>query len=131
MLASTGLTSYVPVNRRFVDLVNEEETPSYAKILEIDRAFRAAYNDLPTFLNPDRAHLAPSSSSEPARIYERLFMGITLHNRIMRLHRPYMARGYDDPAYRFSTDAAVAAARALFELVRQGRLCGFPGLKCA
>lgn len=35
----------------------------------------------------------------------------TINSRILRLHRPFMSRGYREPKYRTSTDSAIQAAR--------------------
>lgn len=132
------------VARRFVDLATGDREVPYARILELDRAYRNVYDSLPGFLNPDLAHLHvhsgptasdPSNShtsaaQSPSRTFERIFVGFTFHNRLMRLHRPYMARGYKDPRYRFSTDTAITASRACLNLAKQGQATGFPGLKC-
>lgn len=48
-------------------------------------------------------------------------MGITLHNRLMRLHRAYMSRGYEESQYRYSTDCCIESAFALLDLADQSR----------
>ena len=48
-------------------------------------------------------------------------MGITLHNRLLRLHRAYMTRGYTDPTYAYSTRTCHDSAYQLLELVSQSR----------
>ena len=49
-------------------------------------------------------------------------MGITLHNRLLRLHRAYMSRGYIDTRYTYSTKACLSSAYELLSLVRQCRV---------
>lgn len=48
-------------------------------------------------------------------------MGVTLHNRIMRLHRAYMMQGYADPGFAYSTKACLDSAHALLDLVGGAR----------
>lgn len=35
----------------------------------------------------------------------------TINNRLLRLHRPFMSRGYRESKYRYSTKCAIFAAR--------------------
>lgn len=52
-----------------------------------------------------------------------------IHSRILRLHRPYIARGRVDEKYRFSTERAVGAARVI--LATQVSLSSAPLLRGA
>jgi hypothetical protein len=122
------------VTRDFIDLINAPDEPPYASIISLDRAYRAAYDDLPIALRPDVAHISnatfSSSPTQPkSRLFERLFMGLTLHNRLMRLHRPYLARGYVDSRYAYSTEQCLSAARSYIALIRHAREVAFPGLR--
>lgn len=41
------------------------------------------------------------------------------HIRLIRFHRPFVSRGYRDPAYRGSTEAALASARVVLETQKE------------
>lgn len=89
--------------------------------MELDRQFRQVYDSLPAAFRPDLPQPFEFSYAGSKRylVEQRIFMGITLHNRIMRLHRVYMVRGYDDPKYEYSTRVCLESAYALLDLVRQ------------
>ena len=90
-------------------------------IMHLDKRFHQAYSRLPTPLRPDQAQPFELSSAGSRRylVQQRIFMGITLHNRLMRLHRPYMQKGYDDPNYAYSTRTCIESAYALLDLAKQ------------
>ncbi|KAM0745736.1 hypothetical protein T439DRAFT_360989 [Meredithblackwellia eburnea MCA 4105] len=114
--------------RKYIDLINNTSF-DYDAILALDREYRDIYADLPTYLRPDVPQ--PLSVSSTFRrqhlVWERIFSGITLQNRIMRLHRAYMSRGYKEELFRFSTDACLTAAHGCLDLVEKARISSFPG----
>ncbi|ADV24736.1 hypothetical protein I305_02047 [Cryptococcus gattii E566] len=104
------------VVRHFIDAVNVDfPNASYEAIMELDRQFRQVYDSLPAVFRPDLPQSFELSYAGSKRylVEQRIFMGITLHNRIMRLHRAYMVRGYDDPKYEYSTRVCLESAYAL------------------
>nr|XP_031863734.1 uncharacterized protein CI109_000986 [Kwoniella shandongensis]KAA5530806.1 hypothetical protein CI109_000986 [Kwoniella shandongensis] len=110
------------VVRRFIDAINANfPDASYEDIMDLDGRFRQVYQGLPTQLRPDLPQPFDISFAGSRRylVEQRIFMGITLHNRVMRLHRAYMVRGYDDPRYAYSTKVCLESAYALLDLVRQ------------
>ncbi|KAE8542970.1 hypothetical protein D1P53_000457 [Cryptococcus gattii VGV] len=110
------------VVRHFIDAVNVDfPNASYEVIMELDRQFRQVYDSLPAAFRPDLPQPFELSYAGSKRylVEQRIFMGITLHNRIMRLHRAYMVRGYDDSKYEYSTRVCLESAYALLDLVRQ------------
>ncbi|KIR37492.1 hypothetical protein I352_00809 [Cryptococcus deuterogattii MMRL2647] len=110
------------VVRHFIDAVNVDfPNASYEAIMELDRQFRQVYDSLPAPFRPDLPQPFELSyaGSKGYLVEQRIFMGITLHNRIMRLHRAYMVRGYEDPKYEYSTRVCLESAYALLDLVRQ------------
>lgn len=46
-----------------------------------------------------------------AHTWRRNSVTQTIHNRLLRLHRPFMSRGYREERYRFSLDSAIDASR--------------------
>lgn len=110
--------------RSFIDAINVNfPNARYVDIMELDLRFRQVYERLPTALRPDLPQPFELSSAGSQRylVEQRIFMGITLHNRIMRLHRAYMLQGYDDPRFEYSTKVCLDSAYALLDLVRQSR----------
>jgi hypothetical protein len=110
--------------RDFIDAINENfPNASYTAIMQLDQRFRAAYQSLPACLRPDLPQPFDLDMIGNKRylVEQRVFMGITLHNRLMRLHRAYMSRGYDEPQYRYSTDCCIESAFALLDLAGQSR----------
>nr|XP_019047818.1 hypothetical protein I302_04436 [Kwoniella bestiolae CBS 10118]OCF26748.1 hypothetical protein I302_04436 [Kwoniella bestiolae CBS 10118] len=108
--------------RKFIDAVNANfPDASYDDIMALDRQFRSVYDTLPVPLRPDLPQPFELSFAGSRRylVEQRIFMGITLHNRIMRLHRSYMVRGYDDLRYAYSTKVCLESAYATLELVKQ------------
>lgn len=109
--------------RRYVDLCHSGQGISYEEVLSLEQETRRLYAELPPYLQHGLA--TPSTSLQ----WQALFMEITLHNRIMRLHRSFMARGYNDMKYRHSTRVTLASAKRLLDLVSQGKQGNFPGLR--
>ncbi|OXG73201.1 hypothetical protein C348_06163 [Cryptococcus neoformans Gb118] len=110
------------VVRHFIDAINVNfPNASYEAIMELDLQFRQVYDSLPAPFRPDLPQPFELSYAGSKRylVEQRIFMGITLHNRIMRLHRAYMVRGYEDPKYEYSTRVCLESAYALLDLVRQ------------
>ncbi|WVR03307.1 hypothetical protein IAU60_000298 [Kwoniella sp. DSM 27419] len=112
------------VVRDFIDAINANfPNASYEDIMALDAKFRRAYDALPLRLRPDlpQAFELSYAGSQRYLVEQRIFMGVTLHNRLMRLHRAYMVRGYDDPGsrYAYSTRVCIESAYALLDLVKQ------------
>lgn len=112
------------VVREFIDAINDDfPNASYPAIMQLDQRFRSVYEALPVCLRPDLPQPFDLDMIGTKRylVEQRVFMGITLHNRLMRLHRAYMSRGYDEPQYRYSTDCCIESAFALLDLAAQSR----------
>lgn len=109
--------------RNFVDAVNcSFPNSSYETILELDKALRATYEGIPAPLRQDLPQpLTLRQATTGYLAQQRLFVGITLHNRLMRLHRAYMVNGYTDELYAYSTQVCVESAYALLDLVALSR----------
>jgi hypothetical protein len=110
------------VVRDFVDAVNANfPNASYTDILRLDAQFRQVFNNLPNCLRHDLPQpIQFDAAGTPRYLFEqRVFMGITLHNRLLRLHRAYMAKGYCEPEFRYSTDCCISSAMTLLDLAGQ------------
>ena len=112
------------VVRDFVDAINNDfPNALYSDVMVLDARFRQTHTSLPGYLRYDIARpFDPLSTTSKRYLHEqRLFMGITLHNRLLRLHRAYMARGYADPTYAHSTKTCLESAGLILDLVSQSR----------
>ncbi|TKY86582.1 hypothetical protein EX895_004731 [Sporisorium graminicola] len=133
--------------RKTIDLHNEG-TLTYEAVLQLEQENWSHFHTLPHFLRLDKpeqevrdaTHLlgwgrGHTERWKPSRMYrqqiqwQRLFLGITLHNRILRLHRPFLTRAYTNPAFSTSKISALASARHLLSLADHGRKIAFPGLR--
>lgn len=58
--------------------------------------------ELPAFYQPDpsaRDTAPPTSSSGPKALvqhYEKVMLNLAIHSRMLRLHRPWLSKGYED-----------------------------------
>lgn len=109
---------------RYIDLCHSPHGIQYHDILSLEQETRGLHKRLPSYLQFSKQK-CPTTPLQ----WQALFLDITLHNRIMRLHRSFMVRGYTDPTYQHSTDVTLSSAKELLELVSQGRLGNFPGLR--
>lgn len=135
--------------RKTVDMHNEG-TLTYAAVLELEQENWDHFHALPDFLRLDKPRPDLEDRNTPCRLgwgqpypddwqssrvlqqqidWQRLFLSITLHNRILRLHRSYLTRAYTNASYQASRKSALTSARRLLHLMEQGRAMAFPGLK--
>ncbi|KAM0754833.1 hypothetical protein T439DRAFT_297225 [Meredithblackwellia eburnea MCA 4105] len=94
--------------RRFNEILNGEISLDYETILDLDNGYLDIVKNLPPAFRDD--YQAPLGEDITA-MWRRNMVTQTIFNRILRLHRPFMGRGFRDPKYRYSTDSAIAAAR--------------------
>jgi hypothetical protein len=79
--------------------------------------------ELPTFFQPSSsAEVVPPHSDPKAMVeyYEKTTLNLGLHSRMMRLHRPWLSRGYDDERFAYSKEQCIRAARAGLRLMCGG-----------
>lgn len=113
--------------RTFIDICNEAGGFRYDKVLALEDETRRLYQNLPSYLK--YSDDTPANDSPLQMQWQSLFMAVTMHNRIMRLHRPFMVRGYREETYLHSTRATLDAAMELIRLIDIGYKIGFPGLQ--
>ncbi|SCZ88574.1 BZ3500_MvSof-1268-A1-R1_Chr2-1g04500 [Microbotryum saponariae] len=98
------------VQRAFNDIVHGEGPLSYSSVLDLDRSYREIIDSFPTRYLP--SYVAPFG--EPlTTLWSRSMALQTINSRLVRLHRPFMYRGYTDSKYRISTDNAIVGARTV------------------
>ncbi|GAA5983587.1 hypothetical protein JCM10908_000344 [Rhodotorula pacifica] len=99
---------------------------TYEVVLAADARYQAILDDIPTDLS--EAYIPPLG--EPLMtLWRRSATVQGIHSRILRLHRPYIAKGRTDETYRFSTERAISAARVI--LATQVSLSSAPLLRGA
>ena len=80
--------------------------------------------ELPPFFqpSPSSSEIVPPYSDPKAMVeyYEKTTLNLGLHSRMMRLHRPWLSRGYDDERFAYSKEQCIRAARAGLRLMCGG-----------
>ena len=88
--------------------------PSYPFILEMDTRIVRTLDTLPAFFRS-----APATETlNDARIMECLLIQLIGESRLLRLHRPYLTRGYRERTYAPSKDRCVHSARSILVLLK-------------
>lgn len=64
----------------------------------VDGELRKAMMELPAFFQPDPNTRGPPSQDPKALVqyYEKIMLNLAIHSRMLRLHRPWLSRGYED-----------------------------------
>jgi len=54
--------------------------------------------ELPAFFQPDPNTQGPPRDNPKALVhyYEKIMLNLAIHSRMLRLHRPWLSRGYED-----------------------------------
>jgi len=54
--------------------------------------------ELPAFFQPDPNTRGPPGDDPKALVhyYEKVMLNLAIHSRMLRLHRPWLSRGYED-----------------------------------
>jgi hypothetical protein len=88
----------------------------------VDAELRKTMLELPSFFQPSSETDIPPYSDPKAMIeyYEKTTLNLGLHSRMMRLHRPWLSRGYDDERFAYSKEQCIRAARAGLRLMCGG-----------
>jgi hypothetical protein len=87
----------------------------------VDGELRKSMMELPDFFQPDPsggdAPPADHNSRQMVEYYEKIMLNLAIHSRMLRLHRPWMSRGYTDERYQYSKEQAIRAARASLRMM--------------
>ncbi|KAK5126947.1 hypothetical protein LTR85_008305 [Meristemomyces frigidus] len=125
---------FARVAKAMIDLYNDDEL-SYTAIINLERLLWTTYDELPEYFkwrkSPDSMIPIPASQyvDRDHLEWQRVFLGFTVHNRVLRLHRPFMARGYIEESMAHSRQATIDSALACLDLADHGQRIGFPGLR--
>lgn len=74
--------------------------------------------ELPAFFQPDNS-VSPTTS-DPKKLvehYEKITLSLAIHSRMLRLHRPWLSRGYEDERFAYSKEQCIRAARASLRMM--------------
>lgn len=106
------------------------EAMDHKSIMEIDAKFRIYLRELPDFFSMDSRRLQNVPPPDPRRnhsiVVQRYTLNLMLHRHLCKLHLPYLARGSVEPAYAYSRDACLIAARMIIETERHLKLEDLP-----
>lgn len=98
--------------------------PPYEAILRIDEEFKKIEDTLPPYYQVTETSpmTRPLSDRDDdlVRNWEKIVCNLSLQTRGLRLHRPYLTRGYKNPKYAYSTKQCVRAARAALNFLHEG-----------
>lgn len=89
----------------------------------VDGELRRKMLELPPFFQPSPSSEKVPPYSDPKAMveyYEKTTLNLGLHSRMMRLHRPWLSRGYDDERFAYSKEQCIRAARAGLRLMCGG-----------
>ena len=84
--------------------------------------------DLPAFFQPDPSDRPGTSAGGVTRIdnmspkdqvrhYEKIMLQVAIHSRMLRLHRPWLSKGYNDEKCSYSKEQCIRAARATLRIM--------------
>lgn len=118
-----------------------------ANSLSVDGELRKAMMDLPAFFQPDASDRpgtsagatngngsgngnnngsggassnAKNTDQDPkaqVQYYEKIMLSIAIHSRMLRLHRPWLPRGYKEEKFAYSKEQCIRAARATLRIM--------------
>lgn len=112
---------FAEISHRQIWQANNNNHPPYSFVLSVDGELRKAMMELPAFFQPDlNGQDKPPLSSDPKKrivYYENTLLTLACHSRMLRLHRPWMSRGYSDERFAYSREQAIRAARASLRLM--------------
>ncbi|KAK8847674.1 hypothetical protein IAR55_005533 [Kwoniella newhampshirensis] len=110
---------FVEITQRQIWQANNNNHPPYSFILSVDGELRKAMMELPSFFQPDSSARGPPSQDPKALVqyYEKIMLNLAIHSRMLRLHRPWLSRGYEDERFAYSKEQCIRAARASLRMM--------------
>ena len=126
MTVYTGMTyqltrlKFVTIVREIVDEVNETGHLSLDFTLHQDLKFKNLINTLPEFYKLDFKVERLGLSPEKAQIFnwERTLINLTGQSRLVRLHRPFLSKGYRNKEFSKCRLTCITAARTSIAILR-------------
>lgn len=113
---------FAEISQRQIWQANNNNHPPYSFVLSVDGELRKAMMELPSFFQPDQTTKVPPSNEPKAlvRYYEKTILNLAIHSRMLRLHRPWLSRGYKDERFAYSKEQCIRAARASLRMMSDG-----------
>ncbi|KAL7419070.1 hypothetical protein Q5752_005906 [Cryptotrichosporon argae] len=110
---------FAEISQRQIWQANNNNHPPYSFVLSVDRELRKAMLELPAFFQPDATRAAPTPTDPQALVehYEKITLSLAIHSRMLRLHRPWLSRGYEDERFAYSKEQCIRAARASLRMM--------------
>jgi hypothetical protein len=89
---------FAEISQRQIWQANASPHPPYSFILSVDTELRKAIGDLPTFFSFETETPEPPPTDNKSKIqyWEKIIINLSGQSRLMRLHRPWLSRGYKD-----------------------------------
>ena len=109
---------FAEISQRQIWQANNNNHPPYSFILSVDRELRKAMLEMPAYFQPDSNN--EPVSQDPRKLvehYEKITLSLAIHSRMLRLHRPWLSRGYEDERYAYSKEQCIRAARASLRMM--------------
>ena len=82
----------------------------------MDQQLSTFLSGLPPYFKAPRSSADTQDNVQDA---ERILIQLTAQTRILRLHRPYLSRGYRESEYAKSKEKCVASAKAILKLIKE------------
>lgn len=122
----TRLRILEPV-REIVDEFNETGHITFEFTMKQDRKIKALIEQLPAFYRMDFNVQLLNLSPEKNQIFlwERTLLNLSAQMRLVRLHRPFLSKGYRNKSYEQSRRTCIEAARTSLAVLRQTDRSGF------
>ncbi|ORY21258.1 hypothetical protein BCR39DRAFT_569954 [Naematelia encephala] len=110
---------FAEISHRQIWQANNHNHPPYSFILSVDGELRKAMIELPAFFQPDSSAPNPPANDPKGLVqyYEKVMLNLAIHSRMLRLHRPWLSRGYEDERFAYSKEQCIRAARASLRMM--------------
>ncbi|KAK1215303.1 hypothetical protein PQX77_022094 [Marasmius sp. AFHP31] len=107
---------FVEIHRQSVDLLTSPGSTTYASIISVDSKLRQEIDAIPTsFQMAGSMGSLLEKDTRSLEILSALVMGVTWR---MRLHRPFLSRGYTDRRYEHSKEQCILLAKAIISYLK-------------
>ncbi|GAA5908273.1 hypothetical protein JCM6882_006789 [Rhodosporidiobolus microsporus] len=83
---------------------------NYGQILTLDREYRELLENMPDVFQHEHTSM---EEKDPIIRGKRYIALQGVHNRIVRLHRPFLVKGWDHPKFAYSTEACIKSAKTV------------------
>ncbi|GAA5842582.1 hypothetical protein JCM11251_004909 [Rhodosporidiobolus azoricus] len=96
--------------KTFDSLVAGGSAFNYGQILALDREYRELLATMPDVFQQEYTVM---EEKDPIIRGKRYIALQGVHNRIVRLHRPFLVKGWDNPKFAYSTEACIKSAKTV------------------